>query len=118
MPTQPESYIYTFSEGYYPDQVLQGPGIPGSAYSGANAVFENNGYSRAFGGWGDVGETNAPDVEPYTAAVSLGSSNVVLSAGATATTDFVEFQHLLLGRQLHLIEQIVDDLNLVISRLS
>lgn len=114
MPTDNLSQTYTFTE-YYPDQVLQGAGVPGTVIDGNNVVFENNGWNRAFGGWGDQHINNAPSTLAYTASTTADSPIVEFTAGALALTEWNEFQHVLLGRDLYLVETLIDDTHITVS---
>lgn len=101
-----------FSE-YWPDQP-RNRNIPGTCLAGANAVFELEGFTRVFGGWRDTSETNTGDLLPYTATV--GATSVVeLSGGATARTDLMPTQHILLGDMLHLVTKVVDDTHIEVD---
>lgn len=97
---------------YQPNQAL-GQYVEGTCIAGENAMFEADGYSRAFGGWSDTGETNANELMGYTANLTNGSANITFSAG-TPAVDFAPYQHVLLGTRLHLIQKL-DGLNAVID---
>lgn len=97
----PKDYIL---RKYQPNQAL-GVNVPGTCIAGENVIFEAEGYSRVFGGWSDTGETNAAELMGYTAALTANSSNITFSGG-TPATDFAPYQHVLLGRELHLIQKI------------
>lgn len=106
----PKSKSPNIFREYWPDQPRNRM-IEATAIAGANAIFESEGYTRAFGGWGDINETNAGDLLPYTA--TLGATSLVtLSAGATATVDLMPYQHVLLGDMLYLVTKIRNDLEI------
>lgn len=98
---------------YWPDQPYN-RNVEGSCLVGANTIFELEGHTRVFGGWGDTGETNAGDLLAYTA--TLGASTLIeLSAGATAQTDLMPFQHVLLGDMLYLVTKVPDDAHIEVQ---
>lgn len=105
----PKDYVL---RKYQPNQAL-GVNVPGACIAGENVIFEAEGYSRVFGGWSDTGETNAAELMGYTAALTANSSNIVFSGG-TPANDFAPYQHVLLGRELYLIQKI-DGVNAVID---
>jgi hypothetical protein len=98
---------------YLPNQPV-GASIPGTCIAGQNVIFESEGYSRVFRGAFDIGETHANAVLGYTAATTSGNSTVVCAGGALLT-DCVPYQHILIGRELFLIQKITDNTHMVVS---
>lgn len=105
----PKTYII---RKYQPNQPL-GQYVEGTCLLGENVIFEADGYSRTFAGWLDLSETNANELMGYTAGLTGGSPNITFSSG-TPANDFAPYQHVLLGRELYLIQKI-DGLNAVID---
>lgn len=105
----PKDYVI---RKYQPNQAL-GMNVPGTCIAGENVIFEAEEYSRVFGGWLDLSETNANELMAYTASLTANSPNITFSAG-TPANDFAPYQHVLLGTQLHLIQKI-DGLTAVID---
>lgn len=105
----PKTYII---RKYQPNQAI-GQYTEGTCFAGENVIFGADGYSRAFNGWLDMSETNANELMAYTASLTSGSPDITFSSG-TPATDFAPYQHVLLGRQIYLIQKI-DGLNAVID---
>ena len=115
MSTYKSDSLWTFKGGYHPDQTRTRGGIPGTVIAGEGVMFEDGGDPRTFGGWEDTAEDNAPDTLAYTATLDGTTDIVELSGGATATSDFNPYQHILLGRELYEILEIVDDTHIRVS---
>jgi len=98
---------------YYPNQPLT-VALPGTCIAGQNAIFEAAGYSRVFGGWSDLSETNTPTTLGYTATTATTTDTVTFSGGATALTDMVPYQHILIDRELFLVVKIVSNTSIVV----
>lgn len=110
MPLQTKTYVVS---EYWPDQPA-GEVLPGACIAGANAVFELDGFSRAIRGWGDQSETHAAQLLPYTASLATNGT-ITFSAGATARADLRPYQHILLGRLIFEVQQVVDDLTVKVE---
>lgn len=101
-------------DSYYPNQALSAV-LPGTCIGGKNVVFEAEGYSRTFAGWADQNETSSPNTLGYTASTTAGDPAVALSGGATALTDLVCYQHILIDRLLYLVTKIISNTSIVVS---
>lgn len=80
--------------------------------AGENVIFENEGYSRVFGGWYDTAEDNVGDLLGYTATFtstpSTGPSEIVTFSGGDCRNDFNPYQHVLIDRKLYLVVELID----------
>lgn len=75
--------------------------------AGENVIFENEGYSRVFGGWFDTLEDNPGDTLAFTASVNPTSDIVTFSSGDHR--DFInQYQHILIDRVVHLVLESID----------
>src|SRR5262249_16267247 len=106
--------VYTGSKGYISAQAKVGSGIVDSIFAGENAIHEPDMW-RVFNGWRQKDGARTVPTMAYTATLTNGSNQAVLSGGATAKADFRAFQHVLIGRRLYIIEAIPDDTHLQIS---
>lgn len=82
--------------------------------AGENAIFENEGYSRVFGGWYDTAEDNAGDTMAFTATLNPTTDIVTFSSGDHRA--FINpYQHILIDRMIYLVVESIDALNARLS---
>jgi hypothetical protein len=62
-----------------------------------------------------MNEFNPAQLMAYTASTSTSSDTVNLSGGATALTDFVPYQHVLIGRELYCILKILNNTQIIVG---
>jgi len=107
--------VWTFENGFVTEQPAIGAGVPGTLAAGRNVFRDENGVLRVARAPLNITETLPTATLGYTATLTANSDLVALSGGATAKTDIIEFQHLLIGRELYLVQRVISDTQIQIA---